>query len=246
MDTGRIEKLMHKLHKTKNREALLRRKLEVLKKFRKDKGLQGLAIEIGISSARNSAREIAFQLKNFPEVPDFLSETERKRNGSQREFGNMSVFPAEIPESTEKKTELTKCHFRGKPETNFLKLFSLISSAFLAGIATASPYKVLPFIAAAVQLVIFMMAMKEIRLSDAKKAYSKMRVKGEADYKWSRKSSRHLGKMRYISIRKAAWKLIMKEYGFPEIDVSGNKNEILSEILEKIEIKEELSLEKGT
>jgi hypothetical protein len=158
----------------------------------------------------------------------------------------MSVFPAKIPKSTEKKTELIKCHFRGKPETNFLKLFSLISSAFLAGIATASPYKVLPFIAAAVQLIIFMMAMKEIRLSDAKKAYSKMRVKGEADYKWSRKSSRHLEKMRYISIRKAAWKLIMKEYGFPEIDVSGNKNEILSEILEKIEIKEELSLEKGT
>lgn len=246
MEIRKIEKLVQKLHRTKNRETLLRSKLEILKKFRKDGGLRGLAIEIGISSARNSAREIAFQLKNFPEVPNFLSETERKRNGAQREFGNMSVFPAEIPKSTEKKTELIKCHFRGKPETNFLKLFSLISSAFLAGIATVSPYKVLPFIAAAVQLIIFMMAMKEIHLSDAEKAYSKMRIKGEADYKWSRKSSRHLGKIRYISIRKAAWKLIMKEYGFPEIDVSGNKNEILSEILEKIEIKEELSLEKGT
>ncbi len=246
MEIRKIEKLVQKLHRTKNRETLLRSKLEVLKKFRKDGGLRGLALEIGISLARNSSREIAFQLKNFPEALDFLSETERKSNTAQKKFLNMSALPFEILEDTEKKTELIKCHFRGKPETNFLKLFSLISSAFLAGIATASPYKVLPFIAAAVQLIIFMMAMKEIRLSDAKKAYSKMRVKGEADYKWSRKSSRHLGKMRYISTRKAAWKLIMKEYGFPEVDVSGNKNEILSEILKNIEIKEELNLDKGT
>lgn len=246
MEIRKIEKLVQKLHRTKNRETLLRSKLEVLKKFRKDGGLRGLALEIGISSARNSSREIAFQLKNFPEVLDFLSETERKSNTAQKKFWNMSALRLEIPKNTKKKAGLTERHFSGKPEIKFFQSFLLLSSALLAGIATASPYKVLPFIAAAVQLIIFMMAMKEIRLSDAKKSYSKMRVKGEADYKWSRKSSRHLGKMRYISIRKAAWKLVMKEYGFPEIDVSGNKNEILSEILEKIEIKEELSLEKGT
>jgi hypothetical protein len=246
MEIRKIEKLVQKLHRTKNRETLLRSKLEVLKKFRKDGGLRGLALEIGISLARNSSREIAFQLKNFPEALDFLSETKRKSNTARKMFLNMSALPLEIPEDTKKKSGLMERHFGGKPEIKFFQSFLLLSSALLAGIATASPYKVLPFIAAAVQLIIFMMAIKEIRLSDAKKAYIKMKVKGEADYKWSRKTSRHLGKMRYISIRKAAWKLIMKEYGFPEVDVSGNKNEILSEILKNIEIKEELSLEKGT
>lgn len=246
MNTGRIEKLMHKLHKMKNREALLRRKLEVLKKFRKDGGLRGLALEIGISLARNSSREIAFQLKNFPEALDFLSETERKSNTAQKKFLNMSALPFEIPEDTKKKAGLMERHFGGKPEIKFFQSFLLLFSAFLSGIATASPYKVLPFIAAAVQLIIFMTAIAEIHLSDAKKAYREIRIKDEADYTWSRKASRHLGEMRYISTRKAAWKLIMKEYGFPEVDVSGNKNEILSEILKNIEIKEELNLDKGT
>ena len=246
MEIRKIEKLVQKLHRTKNRETLLRSKLEVLKKFRKDGGLRGLALEIGISSARNSSREIAFQLKNFPEALDFLSETERKSNTARKKFFNMSALPLEIPEDTKKKAGLMERHFGGKPEIKFFQSFLLLSSALLAGIAAASPYKVLPFIAAAVQLIIFMIAIMETRLSNAKKAYREMRVQGEADCTWSRKTSRHLGEMRYISIRKAVWKLIMKEYGFPEIDVSGSENEILSEILENIEIKEELSLDKGT